>query len=129
MYDITCDDCGSVLNIDMYKTMDEYYKDMDYIVGDTERIASDTVQKYLIYKCDLCNKVYKLTYKEWEERFRIDVAHKVMEVRKQKMFREEINPQSINPDNGLEYCGRCSGYAGDGHCFVDIIKQCTIRKK
>lgn len=52
----------------------------------------------------------------------------VMEVRKQKMFSENINPQTINPDNGLEYCGQCSGYAGDGHCLVDVIKQCTIRK-
>ena len=51
-----------------------------------------------------------------------------MEVRKQNMFKEVINPQTIKSE-AKEYCGQCNGYFGDGNCLVDVVKQCTIRKK
>ena len=128
MFQIGCDNCGEDLVIDDDATVTEYLRDMDYHVVEEDKIVEESLQQYLIYKCNLCDKTYKFTYKEWELRYRQTVAQHVMEVRKQKMFSTEINPQAVDPDNGLEYCGQCSGYAGDGHCLVDIIKQCTIRK-
>jgi hypothetical protein len=128
MFSISCDKCGEDLIIDDRATSDEYMKDMDYLVVEEDKIVEKSLQQYLIYRCGLCDKTYRLTYKEWEAKYRQKIAMEVMEVRKQKMFSENINPQTINPDNGLEYCGQCSGYAGDGHCLVDVIKQCTIRK-
>lgn len=128
MFTILCDKCGGELLIDEKSTSDEYMKDADYIVEEEDRIAEKSVQQYLIYKCILCDEIYKFTYKEWEAKYREKMAMSVMEIRKQKMFSEDINPQTIDPDNGLEYCGQCSGYAGDGNCLVDVIKQCTIRK-
>ena len=127
MFEILCDNCGEELIVDHRATVDEYNKDMDYIVEDEEKIVESSLQQYLMYKCRLCEKVYKFTYKEWEKRYREKVAMEVMEVRKHRVFKA-MNPQIIDPDNGLEYCGQCSGYAGDGNCLVDIIKQCTIRK-
>ena len=127
MFEILCDNCGEELMVDHRATMDEYNKDMDYIVEDEKKIVESSLQQYLMYKCRLCEKVYKFTYKEWEKRYREKVAMEVMEVRKHKMFKE-LNPQIVDPDNGLEYCGQCSGYAGDGNCLTDINKQCTIRK-
>jgi phage FluMu protein Com len=129
MFEIECDECNDNLLVDLKETIDSYSDNMDYIVDDLGKIIESTLQKYLVYKCPTCKKSYKFTYADWELRARKSIAYRVMEVRKQKMFREEINPQSINPDHGLEQCGQCSGYAGDGWCFVDIIKQCTIRKK
>jgi len=129
MLDLECDVCSSKLVVDVKETIDAYSEDMDYILDDMGDIVEKTLQEYLVYKCQDCGKIYKLTYVDWELRMRKLIAYRVMEVRKQKMFREEINPKSINPDNGVELCGQCSGYAGDGWCFVDVIKQCTIRKK
>jgi RNase P subunit RPR2 len=128
MFTILCDKCGSDILIDEKATSDEYMKDADYIVEEEDRIVEKSVQQYLIYKCILCGEIYKFTYKEWEAKYREKIAMDVMELRKQKMFAENINPQTIDPDHGLEYCGQCSGYAGDGNCLVDVIKQCTIRK-
>lgn len=127
MFEILCDNCGEELIIDDVATMDEYNKGMDYLVEEEAKIVESSLQQYLIYKCRLCESTYKFIYKDWEKRYRERVALEVMAVRKRQMFKE-LNPQSINPDNGLEYCGQCSGYAGDGNCLVDIIKQCTIRK-
>lgn len=128
MFGILCDNCGESLIIDAKATSDAYMKDADYIVDKEKDIVDKSVQQYLIYRCNLCGKTYKFTYKDWEARYRKKIAMDVMEVRKQQMFARDINPQTIDPDNGLEYCGQCSGYAGDGYCLVDIIKQCTIRK-
>lgn len=128
MFTILCDKCGEELFIDDKTTFEEYMKDADYLVEEENKIVEKSIQQYLIYQCRLCDKTYKFTYKEWEAKYRQKIAIDVMEVRKQKMFSENVNPQAIDPDNGLEYCGQCSGYAGDGNCLVDIIKQCTIRK-
>jgi len=129
MFAIPCDACGTNLLLDQQSTIDMYMNDADYVIGEDGKLVNESIQEYIVYKCPMCDSIYKFTYKEWEVRYRRVLAERVMELRKQKMFREEINPQTINPDNGLEFCGQCSGYAGDGNCLVDIIKQCTIRKK
>jgi len=130
MFTILCDDCGGELIINEQKTLDEYFKDADYLLDENSgKLVDDSIQQYLIYTCSVCQKSYKYTYKEWEAKYREKLARQVMEMRKQKMFAEIINPQLIDPDNGIEFCGRCSGYGGDGYCLVDIIKQCTIRKE
>lgn len=129
MFDLECEKCGNSLQIDEYLTAKEYSKDMNYLVDEIGHLVESTIQKYLIYRCNICGIVYKFTYKEWEELIRIKVAKIAMDLRKQKMFAEDINPMRIDPDNGLEYCGQCDGYDGEGNCLVDIIKQCTIRRK
>lgn len=129
MFDLECKKCGSSIQIDEYLTAKEYSKDMDYLVDDVGKLVTSTIQKYLIYRCDMCGIIYKFTYKDWEESIRIKAAKMAMSLRKQKMFAEDINPMKIDPDNGLEYCGQCDGYDGEGNCLVDIIKQCTIKRK
>ena len=115
--------------IDEYKTIEEYMKDMDYFVDETGKLQEASIQQYMFYKCSGCGELYKFTYKDWERRMRLRIAQETMDLRKQKMFAEDINPYTVDPDNGLDYCGQCDGYDGEGNCLVDIIRQCTIRKK
>jgi hypothetical protein len=129
MFIISCDECGGDLIIDETLTVKEYMKDMDYFVDEEGKLQEASIQQYLYYQCTKCRKVFKFTYKDWEKRMRLRIAKDAMMFRKQKMFAEDINPYIIDPDNGLEYCGQCDGYDGEGNCLVDIIKQCTIRNK
>lgn len=129
MFEIICDNCGSGLIIDDLATMEEYLKDADYLVDNIGKIVESSLQQYLIYRCVNCESVYKFTYKEWEKLKRRLIAEEVMEIRKRHMFRNEINPNIINADNGIDFCGQCSGYFNDGSCLKDIVKQCTIRRK
>lgn len=130
MFELSCDDCGGKLVADLQATANAYLSDMQYNIDeDSGKIIEDSVQQYLIYTCFICKKDYRFIYKEWERRQRIAIAETIMEMRKQKMFRTEINPQLINADNGISFCGQCSGYFNDGTCFNDVIKQCTIREK
>ena len=128
MFSIKCDNCGEEIFIDGSETFDSYMKNYNYLMDDKGKIVEGSINQYLIYKCPLCNKRYKFTYKDWEKRFREKIAQDVMEARKMEMFSKQINPQTIDPDHGVEFCGQCSGYDGTGYCFVDVIKQCTIRK-
>jgi uncharacterized protein with von Willebrand factor type A (vWA) domain len=128
MFNLECEKCGSELLIDENLTLDEYMKDMDYLVDEISDIQEASIQQYLIYRCCRCGAEYKFTYKEWERRIRIKTANLAMKLRQQQMFAREIDTKSIDPDNGLEYCGQCQGIDGEGNCFIDVIKQCTIRK-
>lgn len=129
MFTIKCDKCSGNLVMDMRSTMNNYIKDdWKYEIDiDTGKLIEDSIQKYLIYTCKKCGTNYKFTYKEWEKRYRKELATQIMEIKKMKVFRT-LNPAAIKEENGIEFCGQCSGYAGDGYCLVDIIKQCSIRK-
>ena len=127
MFTIKCDKCGKNLFVDERLTFDEYRKDNDYVINSEGEIVDSSLQNYLMYKCVQCGEIYKFTYKDLEKRYRKKIAEDVLLVKQMKEFKH-INPQYIDPDNGLEWCGQCKGYAGDGYCLKDIIKQCTIRK-
>lgn len=130
MFELSCDECGGALVVNLYATANDYLGSAQYNIDeDSGKIVEDSIQQYLIHTCAVCKKEYKFTYGEWEKRQRIAIAETVMEMRKQKMFRTEINPRIIDADNGVSFCGQCSGYFNDGTCLNDIIKQCTIRKK
>lgn len=129
MFSLECDKCANALVIDEKATLDEYMKDMNYLVDDVGNLQENSIQQYLVYRCVFCGEVKKITYKEWEKFIRFKIAKLAMNLRKQKMFAEDINPYIIDPKNGIEYCGQCDGTDGNGNCLVDIIKQCTIRKK
>jgi len=128
MFDIECDVCGAPLVVDEMMTIDEYHKDANYLFDDIWVIADDSLQDYIVYRCIECKAVYRFNYADWSLRYRRSIAKYVMESRKQKMFADQIDPKKINPNNGLEFCGQCSGSEGDGNCWADVIKQCTIRK-
>ena len=127
MFDLKCDECGHKVVPNEMLTRDEYMKDMDYFVDEEGKILDSSVQQYLIYTCIKCEKIYKLNYKEWEQRFRKKIAEDLMHVRQVEAFKK-LNPYTIDPDNGMEFCGQCAGIE-DGNCYVDIIKQCSIRNK
>jgi len=129
MFSLECDKCGNALIPNERLTIDEYMKDMSYLIDSIEEIQESSVQQYLIYQCNFCNAIRKFTYKEWEKLIRLKSAKIAIQLRKQKMFAEDINPHLINPKNGIEYCGQCDGTDGVGNCLIDIIKQCTMRKK
>lgn len=127
MFEITCDKCGTNLFLDYNTTANEYKKDAHYNIDkDSGKIIEASIQQYLVYTCPLCNTSCKFTYADWERRYRKSMAEYIMEFRKQEMFKN-LDPRTLDPDNGVAFCGQCSGYNNDGYCLKDIIKQCTIR--
>ncbi len=131
MFSLKCEKCDNngMIVINEKLTLDEYMKGANYLVDELGELQEASIQQHLIYQCIKCEELYKFTYRDWEKLMRMQIAKDVMSIRKQKMFRTELNPYDIDPDNGLEYCGQCDGFDNEGNCLVDIIKRCTIRKK
>jgi hypothetical protein len=127
MIEFKCDVCDNLVIFDEVATRLEYYLDADYLVDDVGKIIDETLQQYLVYKCTYCNKIYKLTYVDWEYRVREKIAKDIMLARKFNVFKNIVDPSKVDPDNGLEWCGKCDGIE-DGYCFTDIIKVCNIRQ-
>ena len=127
MYEIKCDKCGEVLFYNYQATIEACLGDSNYLKDTIKDIQERWLSNYLIYSCDFCKKTFKYTIIEVEKKVREGIARDVMSFRKLNMFKKEINPKTIDPDNGLEYCGQCDGVDRKGNCYVDIIKQCTIK--
>lgn len=130
MLTIKCNKCNGSLLIDEQATSTMYLReDPHYLVNiDTGKLEEGSIQDYLVYVCNVCGNTCKFTYKEWEAKYRMEIANQVMEIRKRAVFKN-INPETVKIDNGLDFCGQCSGYAGDGYCLIDIINQCMIRNR
>jgi len=127
VFNIKCDMCGYLIELDFDRTVESYCGDMDYLIQEDGQLAENTIQNYMIYKCSNCGEIYRFTLKDLELRIRKQAAISAMNMRRDEVFKN-IKPNSINPDNGFEYCGKCDGYDGEGNCFIDVIKQCSIRK-
>lgn len=129
MLGIDCDVCNGLAIFDEVATRMAYTEDANYMIDEVGKIIEETLQQYLIYTCMNCNTQYNLTYKEWELRTRERLAKEVMEARKFNIFKGVVDPSKVDPDNGLEWCGKCSGVDNEGNCYSDIIKVCTIINK
>lgn len=127
MYTITCEKCRNTLIFDRESTFRNCVEGVSYSTSKVKEIQDRWLSSYLIYSCLSCKAQYKYTFQEVELKVRESVAKDVMNFRKIQMFKTQINPETVNPDNGLEYCGQCDGVDKEGNCYVDIIKQCTIK--
>ena len=126
MFIISCDYCGSQLDIDYTSSLEEYLHKVDYIKDDINYITNTALQTPLFYKCIRCSKIFKYTWQELEAKLRQAVSRDVKRYRKIHVFKNVINPININPDNGLVFCGICDGVDNSGNCYNDIIKVCPF---
>ena len=128
MFNIICDNCGGSMIVDHKITLDNYLAKVNYVTDDIGKICDIALNSYLTYVCNSCTKQTDYTIAEVELKLREDLTFEVKKYRKSHVFRNIINPLYIDPDNGLEYCGRCLGVDNEGNCYSDIIKQCPFRR-
>lgn len=129
MFSIICDKCKSIVLPDERATLESFLQEVDYIKDDLGEICDIAVNNYIIYKCQQCGTTYRYTLPEVEQKFREQIAHEVKIVRKRYVMKHDVPVGTVDPDNGLEFCGRCVGVDDEGNCFTDIIKQCSFRRE
>ena len=109
-----------------YKTSQEFLKEIDLSTTPIREIGVACTMQFIVYECNKCQGEFKLTYKDWEERFKEQVTLEVKNRRK-SILMSSVNLRMTDPDNGISYCGKCEGYDGEGNCLNDIIRQCPIK--
>jgi len=127
MIDFNCDKCKSKVVLNEVITIKAYVDILNYEAINTGELVSNTLPSFLYYQCIECGEKYKLDFKEFELRVRKSMVEKAVKL-KNINLRSQINPYSIDPDNGITECGMCDGIDGKGICFTDYFKQCPIRK-
>lgn len=129
MFVISCDKCNSQVDMDYNASVEEYLYKVDYVRDNVEHIVETALKTYLVYKCVRCGSIFKYTWPELEAKLREAVFKDVKRYRKIYVFKNIINPGSINPDNGLVSCNICDGVDNLGNCYSDIIKICPFVSK
>ena len=129
MFVISCDKCGSQVNMDYNASLEDYLHKVDYVKDSADQIVDTALSTYLIYRCSRCSSIFKYTWPELEFKLRESVYKDVKRYRKIYVFKNVINPGSINPDNGLIFCGICDGVDNIGNCYKDITKICPFVNK
>lgn len=129
MYNIVCENCDKYLEFDYNFTLQEYLSRINLLKGDIDDVLGESVESPLVYVCTNCEHKYRYTYKDVIEKIKLLLRWDIMNIKKADMLKKDISFELIKPGCGVEYCGQCSGVDGKGNCSVDLIKQCTIRKK
>ena len=129
MFNIICDKCKGVVECDYDTSISEYLLKVDYVNDKISDICDTAKDIPLVYKCISCSAKFKYSFKELEQKRRESIHADIRRFRKIHVFKNVINPASINPDNGLEYCNICDGVDNAGNCYKDIISVCPFVKQ
>ena len=127
---IACSKCGrGKLIFDPSETYNNYYRTEAYLTDKHGEIVEETIQNYLIYKCEVCSSVFKLTYQEIDEMIRKKMAEKVIRIKNLRYIKENVEPADLKSSNIMIFCGECEGFDSKGNCPDRFFNRCELRKK
>lgn len=106
-------------------TFHDYSLPETFVLDDIDKIVDGIIKDYLVYECDRCGSIEKLTYKDIEKMERRRVSQIVIN----SAARGEIEKAlSRRVPQAFVYCGKCSGADGRGACPIKIYKECKLKK-
>lgn len=128
MFPLICSGCKNYLEFDYQASLEEFLSKVSYTKDSIDKICNVSLETPLMYKCVKCGSKVNYNFREVEEKFKETLCKDIKKYRKIYVFRNVLNPNNINPDNGLTYCGICDGVDDEGNCYVDIYKICPLVK-
>ena len=121
---LTCEVCGHELIYDPKATFEVYHSELEFVVENIALKVDGIIGKFLIYECPKCKCTYKYTYKEIEKIIRIETTKQVL----LSIARGRMKNMVGIMDGVLIYCGKCSGFDGNGSCTKKIYDKCEIKR-
>lgn len=121
---VECEVCGGHLSYDANETLIAYEDFVHLSVYDVSSSIEDMLIKFSVYTCTSCNQKYRYCFSDIEKRLRIEVMKKVLT----GVARGEITASAAHGTGALFYCGKCTGYDGQGSCPRKILDKCEIKR-
>lgn len=121
---LKCEICGHELIYDPKVTFEIYTNELEITIDSVELKIDEIVGEFLVYECPKCKCIYKYTYKEIEKIIRRGITKQVLLV----FARGQMNNVSDIMNGVLIYCGKCSGFDGNGSCTKKIYDKCKIKR-
>ncbi len=125
-----CDD--GVIYLSQPDTVNDYSMPESLkLVTDGDKVVLDEIidkhfTQYTVFKCNTCEAVEKLTYREIEKR----VREKMYQYALMKMSADGF--RSIDAINFVDkvfiYCGKCMGLDGKGACPIKVHENCKLKR-
>lgn len=119
-----CEICGGALKLDAKATVLDYAFVMDISANNIFDKIESIVGKYLVYSCMSCGYSYKYTYKELEKFLRKQLTEQFLLA----VVHGDVRKNPALTDKYFVYCGKCSGYDGQGACPKTIFNNCKIKR-
>ena len=130
---LKCNFCGEgVIYLSQPDTVNDYSipEALRSTTGSDEVIFDEIIDRYftqhIVFKCNVCQALEKLTYREIEKR----VRDKLYQYAIMKMAYEGF--RSIEAvsfvDKTFIYCGKCTGFNGKGACPIKVYENCKLKR-
>lgn len=127
MFNLECEFCGSdrVL-FDSALTLSAFKPHLEMNLIHMDEIIKGIICKFSVYKCGNCDAIFHWTYKDVEKKARRTLTKRLVNL---FMADGSKSPIMMKPsEKVLIYCGKCSGFDGNGACPVVIYDDCKIKR-
>ena len=121
---LNCPACNGILEVNENSTFIAYSSFTHLPVYDVGTAVEDMLNKFLVYRCTSCGMELRYTFKDIEKAIRIEVMKKVLN----GVMRGEISASAAHGTGALFYCGKCTGYDGQGSCPRKVLDKCKIKR-
>jgi len=105
-------------------TFYDYSLPENFVLDDITNLVDGILNEYLVYECNYCGSIEKLTYKEIEKNERHRISQLVIDSAARGEIESAINSRK---PTALIYCGRCNGANGKGACPISVYKKCELK--
>jgi RNase P subunit RPR2 len=122
--DTMCEVCNGKLSFEYYETFEAFKDSSDITTTNIIECVDSIVDKYLIFMCNNCNAKYRYTYKDIDKVVRNNIFRNLLLL----LTQGEIVRHSKSSDGVMVYCGKCTGYDGQGSCLRSVFYKCDIKK-
>jgi len=121
---VTCEICGGGLSFEQSATFEAFKESSELTSTNIIETVDSIVDKYLVFVCYNCDIKYRYTYKDIYRIIRTDVFKRLLLLLSQGQF----ITNNTNRDYVLIYCGKCTGYDGQGSCPRTVFNNCDIKR-
>lgn len=121
---IKCEICQGTLEIDSEETIESYAKILDTQSYEVFGRVENLLNSYLVYRCNTCGNLVKYTYKDLEKELRKALTAKLLFM----SVKGEITHVKALTGKYFVYCGKCTGFDGQGSCPISVFENCEIKR-
>lgn len=121
---LNCPACNNVLEVNEQATYIAYQGFTHLPVYEVSSAVEEMLNRFMVYTCVQCGAEYRYTFKEIERRLRMEVMKRVLN----GVLRGEIPASAAHGTGALFYCGKCTGYDGQGSCPRRVLDKCEIKR-
>jgi len=122
--DVVCEICGEKLDFVYEETFNAFRESADLTYLHIMETVDSIVDRYLVFKCYGCDTKYRYTYKDIDKIIRNTIFKNLLLL----LTQDQMAMNGVNRASVIIYCGKCTGYDGQGSCPPNVFNKCDIKK-